>query len=190
MHLIVGLGNPGTEYSRTRHNIGWMVLDELARRHEMRVERRQGEARVGGGSIGGSRVLLAKPQTYMNLSGRAVSSLLRFYRIERLNLLIICDDLNLPLGRLRLRASGSDGGHNGLKSVEQSLSTREYSRLRIGVGAPADDERQERGTASFVLRAFAPEEQQQVEATLSRAVICIETFVSEGVEAAMNKFNS
>jgi PTH1 family peptidyl-tRNA hydrolase len=190
MFLVVGLGNPGAEYSRTRHNIGWMVLDELARRHELRIERKQGEARVGGGSIQGARVLLAKPQTFMNLSGRAVTSLMRFYRIEKSHVLIVCDDLNLPLEKLRFRASGSDGGHNGLKSIEQSLSSREYSRLRIGVGAPSDEERQERGTANFVLRAFNAQEQPQVEKTLTRAADGIECFLQSGIETAMNQFNS
>jgi PTH1 family peptidyl-tRNA hydrolase len=190
MHLIVGLGNPGAEYARTRHNIGWMVLDELARRHELRIERKQGEARVGGGSIDGTRVLLAKPQTFMNLSGRAVAALLHFYRIEKSNLLVVTDDLNLPLGKLRLRAAGSDGGHNGLKSIEQSLSTREYARLRIGVGAPAEQERRERGTANFVLRPFAPDELPDVEDAITRGAQCIESFLASGVETAMNQFNS
>ena len=190
MHLIVGLGNPGAEYSRTRHNIGWMVLDELARRHELRIERKQGEARVGGGNIAGARVLLAKPQTFMNLSGRAVAALLHFYRIEKSGLLVVTDDLNLPVGKLRLRASGSDGGHNGLKSIAASLSSSEYARLRIGVGAPSDEERQERGTANFVLRPFAPSEQPEVEATIARSAEAIETFLSSGVETAMNQFNS
>lgn len=195
MHLIVGLGNPGAEYSRTRHNIGWTALDELARRYDMRIERKQGEARVGGGSLplpdgGMARVLLAKPQTYMNLSGRAVASLLHFYRIDKSKLLVVTDDLNLPLGKLRLRASGSDGGHNGLKSIEQSLSSREYSRLRIGVGAPPDEERRERGTANFVLRPFSSEELPAVEEAIARAADCIEAFVTRGVETAMNEFNS
>jgi PTH1 family peptidyl-tRNA hydrolase len=194
MHIIVGLGNPGAEYARTRHNIGWMVLDELARRHEIRIEKKQSEARVGGGAFpqpDGAlcRVLLAKPQTYMNLSGRAVASLLHFYRMPKQKLIVVTDDLNLPLGKLRLRANGSDGGHNGLKSVEQSLGTREYARLRIGVGAPSEEERQERGTASFVLRAFASNETDAVEDALRRSADCIECFVSLGFEAAMNQFN-
>jgi PTH1 family peptidyl-tRNA hydrolase len=194
MHILVGLGNPGAEYARTRHNIGWMALDELAHRHEIRIEKKQGEARVGGGALsqpdgGLCRVLLAKPQTYMNLSGRAVAALLHFYRVPKDRVLVVTDDLNLPLGKLRLRASGSDGGHNGLKSVEQSLGTREYARLRIGVGAPSDEERRERGTANFVLRAFAPDETPAVEEAIRRSADCIEAFVTEGVATAMNRFN-
>jgi PTH1 family peptidyl-tRNA hydrolase len=194
MHIIVGLGNPGAEYARTRHNIGWMALDEVARRYEIRVEKKQGEARVGGGSLpspdgGLCRVLLAKPQTYMNLSGRALAALLHFYRVPRSKVLVVTDDLNLPLGRLRLRPSGSDGGHNGLKSVEQALGSRDYARLRIGVGAPSEDERRERGTANFVLRAFAAEEWPAVEAAVGRSADCVAAFVTEGCEAAMNRFN-
>jgi len=189
MHLIVGLGNPGREYSLTRHNIGWMIVDELARRHEMRIEKKQSDARVGGGHFSGQKILLAKPLTFMNLSGKAVAGLMNFYRIEPGRLLILCDDLNLPTGKLRLRANGSDGGQNGLKSVAQMIGTREYARLRFGVGAPAEAERQERGTAAYVLRPFATEEIPLVEKSISRACDCIETFVSEGVQAAMNQFN-
>jgi PTH1 family peptidyl-tRNA hydrolase len=195
MHLIVGLGNAGAKYARTRHNIGWLVLDELARRHDIRIERKQCDARVGGGAFtlpdgAMARVLLAKPQTYMNLSGRAVNALMHFYRIDRKKLIVITDDLNLPLGKLRLRASGSNGGHNGLGSIEQSLSSKVYSRLRIGVGAPPEVERRERGTASFVLRPFAAEEMPEVEAAIARAGDCVEAFVRFGVEAAMNEFNA
>jgi PTH1 family peptidyl-tRNA hydrolase len=194
MHIIVGLGNPGAEYARTRHNIGWLALDEVARRHEIRIEKKQGEARVGGGSIpnpdgGLSRVLLAKPQTFMNLSGRAVVSLMHFYRAPKDKVLVVTDDLNLPLGKLRLRPSGSDGGHNGLKSVAQLLGTTEYSRLRIGVGAPHEEERRERGTAGFVLRPFGADELSEVEDAIRRSADCIETFITHGVATAMNQFN-
>jgi PTH1 family peptidyl-tRNA hydrolase len=190
MHLIVGLGNPGAEYSRTRHNIGWMIVDELARRHELRIEKKNHDARIGGGAISGQRVLLAKPQTYMNLSGKAVAALMNFYRIEPSKLLVVCDDLNLPVARLRLRAGGSDGGQNGLKSVAQMIGTRDYARLRFGIGMPPEAERQERGTAAYVLRPFAAEEIPHVEAAISRACECIETFIAAGVEAAMNQFNA
>lgn len=189
MHLIVGLGNPGTEYARTRHNIGWMVLDELARRHDIRLDKKQSHARVGSGLIAGQRVLLAKPQTYMNLSGKSVAGLLNYYRIERNHALMICDDLNLDLARLRLRMSGSDGGQNGLKSVAQMLGTREYPRLRFGIGMPPEAERRERGTAAYVLRAFAPDELPIVEAGIDRACQCIETFIRDGSQVAMNQFN-
>lgn len=190
MYLIVGLGNPGAEYSRTRHNIGWMILDELARRHELRIEKKNHDARVGGGAISGHRVLLAKPQTYMNLSGKSVSAMMNFYRIEPAKLLVLCDDINLPVAKLRLRKSGSDGGQNGLKSVAQMIGTRDYARLRFGIGMPPEAERLERGTAAYVLRAFTAEEIPVVETAISRACECIETFLASGVLEAMNQFNA
>jgi len=189
MFLLVGLGNPGPEYARTRHNAGWFVLDELARRHNIEFSRKSNDARIGTGLIGDQRVLLAKPLTYMNLSGRAVAGLMRYHNIELERILVITDDLNLPVGKLRLRISGSDGGHNGLKSVAQSLTTKEYARLRFGVGEPPQDERQERGTRDFVLKGFAQAEWPAVEEAVVRAADCCETFVRESVEVAMNRFN-
>lgn len=189
MYLIVGLGNPGARYARTRHNVGWMVLDELARRHHIDLSRKAHDAHIGGTLWGEQRVMLARPLTFMNLSGRAVSALLRYHNVEPHQLLIICDDLNLPLGRLRLRRGGSDGGHNGLKSISQALSTNEYPRLRFGVGEPPREERVERGTADYVLSVFTPDEARAVEETVNRAADCAEVFVREGVEAAMNRFN-
>ena len=189
MYLIVGLGNPGAQYARTRHNVGWFVIDELARRHSIDLSRKNCDARVGSGIIADQRVLLAKPQTFMNLSGKSVAPLLRYHNIELSQLLVICDDLNLPLGKLRVRSSGSDGGHNGLKSVAQMMATTEYSRLRFGVGEPPRHERMERGTADFVLKPFMPDEWPDVESTVARAADCVETFVRDGVTAAMNQFN-
>lgn len=190
MILIVGLGNPGTQYQHTRHNIGWMVLDELSRRHQIPIIKSQLEALTGTGHIGEQRVLLAKPLTYMNLSGRAVAALKNYYQVELEHILIICDDLNLDIGRLRLRASGSDGGNNGLKSVGASLKTRDYARLRCGVGEPPREERQERGTRDFVLSKFSPDESGILQEQLQRAADCAETFALHGTAAAMNRFNS
>lgn len=190
MFLIVGLGNPGAEYARTRHNVGWLVLDELARRHGIELSRRAHDARIGGGLIGAERVLLAKPQTFMNLSGRAVAALARFYNVETEQLIVVADDLNLPLGKLRVRAGGSDGGHNGLKSVAQMLGGNAYPRLRFGVGAPPSRERQHSGTAGFVLRPFAPDEVVEVEIATQRAADCLETWLRDGLLAAMNAFNA
>jgi PTH1 family peptidyl-tRNA hydrolase len=189
MFLIVGLGNPGTQYARTRHNAGWFVLDELARRHSIDIMRKGHDAIVGTGLFSGARVALVKPQTYMNLSGRAVSALLHYHRIERERLLIVTDDLNLPLGKLRMRPGGSDGGHNGLKSITQSLGSSEYSRLRLGVGEPPQEERRERGTAGHVLSSFSADEWIDVEAMTKRAADCVELWASEGTAAAMNRFN-
>ena len=126
----------------------------------------------------------------MNLSGKSVAGLMNFYRVDKSKVLILCDDLNLPTGKLRLRHNGSDGGQNGLKSVAQMIGTKEYARLRFGVGAPEKAERQERGSAAYVLRPFAAEELPVVEAAVSRACDCIELFVQDGVQAAMNQFNA
>lgn len=189
MFLIAGLGNPGPQYARTRHNAGWFVVDELARRHAIDLSRKSFDARIGSGVIGEHRVLLAEPLTFMNLSGRAVGALLRYHNIDRSRLLVICDDLNLPLGKIRLRAAGSDGGHNGLKSIQQALASKEYPRLRFGVSAPPAEEREERGTRDYVLNAFAPDEWPTVEATVARAADCVETFIRSGALLAMTQFN-
>ena len=189
MFLIAGLGNPGARYARTRHNIGWMVLDELSRRWNLEIAKRAHEAMTATTQIGEHRVLVAKPQTFMNESGRAVGALLRYNKIELPHLLVICDDLNLPTGKLRLRAGGSDGGQNGLKSVARSLNSTQYARLRFGVGAPSEEERQQRGTADFVLSPFSEDEIPFVQDGIARAADCVESFVREGLPNAMNLFN-
>ena len=189
MFLIAGLGNPGARYARTRHNVGWMVLDELSRRWNIELTKRVHQALTATTQIGEHRVLVAKPQTFMNESGRAVGALLRYNKIELPRLLVICDDLNLATGKLRLRANGSDGGQNGLKSVAQNLGSTQYARLRFGVGAPSDEERQQRGTADFVLSAFLPDEILSVQDGIARAADCVETWVREDLQSAMNRFN-
>jgi PTH1 family peptidyl-tRNA hydrolase len=189
MYLIVGLGNPGSQYAKTRHNVGWFVIDELARRYGIELDKKNADYKTGAGMIGDQKILLIKPQTYMNLSGRAVVSLKNYYRVEPAQILVITDDLNLPVGKLRLRANGSDGGHNGLKSVAHMLGGNNYPRLRFGVGEPPREERAASGTASFVLRPFSPEEWPVVEETTRRAADCVETFVQSGIEPAMNLFN-
>jgi PTH1 family peptidyl-tRNA hydrolase len=194
MKIILGLGNPGTQYERTRHNIGWMVLDELARRHQISIAKRMCDSRVGDGILleGGAseKILLVKPLTFMNLSGRAAQALLKFYGLEKSDMIVITDDLNLPLGKIRLRAGGSDGGHNGLKSITQSLSSPEWARLRMGVGAPDARERAERGTKDFVLRPFAKDEADEVALCVARAADCAEAWALQGIAPAMNRFNA
>ena len=190
MFLIVGLGNPGAQYARTKHNIGWMVLDELSRRWTIQLSRTNCEAKIGGGVIGEQRAVLAKPQTFMNLSGRSVAALMRYQNVPRERIIIVTDDLNLPVGKLRLRPNGSHGGHNGLKSIAQHLGGNEYARLRFGVGEPPQNERDERGTKDFVLRPFSAEETPAVEAAIARAADCIEAFMRDGMEIAMNRFNA
>lgn len=189
MFLVVGLGNPGLQYAKTRHNIGWFVLDELARRHSIELSKRSADIKIGDGFVGAHKMALVKPQTFMNLSGRAVASLKHFYRLENSQILILADDLNLPLGKLRLRASGSDGGHNGLKSVAQMLGGPNYPRLRMGVGAPTPEERAQSGTAGFVLRPFEQNEWPQVEEITRRAADAVEFWMENGLEKTMAQFN-
>ena len=186
MKLIVGLGNPGRRYRGTRHNVGWEVLARLADRAGIRVNEDEGFAEVGRGAIGSQRVLLARPVTYMNVSGEAVRDLRRRHRVRPADILIIVDDIDLPLGRLRLRAGGSAGGHNGLKSVIEALGTTEFPRLRVGIGRPPLGV----DPAEFVLTRFTDGEAAVVQESLTRAVEAVEMAVTEGVGAAMNRYNA
>jgi len=184
MKLVVGIGNPGKRYQGTRHNLGMCVVDRLARDHGIPTRRRRFDALVGEGSIGSARILLVKPQTYVNLSGNAVAPLLRWYRCSTDDLMVVCDDLNLEVGRLRLRRLGSSGGHNGLESISECLATEAFARLRIGIG---------RGDAAeptdHVLGRFAPGEEALVEEATARAADAVRVWVELGIEAAMNEFN-
>ena len=187
MKLIAGLGNPGREYVGTRHNVGFEVMDELARRHQaawpIRATGRDSlEARWR--RVDGD-VLLVKPLTFMNLSGPAVAELMRFYKIDLPDVLIVSDDVNLPLGRLRARASGSEGGHNGLRSIADAFGTIDYGRLRVGVGR--GDLR--RDLADHVLARFEPEERTGIEDAIARAADACETWISDGLARVMNTFN-
>jgi len=186
MKLIVGLGNPGRRYRGTRHNVGWEVLARLADRAGIRVSQDEGWAEVGRGTIGRQRVLLARPVTYMNVSGEAVRDLRRRHRLRPEDILVIVDDIDLPLGRLRLRAGGSAGGHNGLKSVIEALGTTEFPRLRVGIGRPPLGV----DPAEFVLTRFTDGEAAAVEKSLTRAAEAVETAVTAGIAAAMNRFNA
>ncbi len=186
MKLIVGLGNPDRRYRGTRHNIGWEVIDQLARRSGITVEREDGWAQVGRGTVCGRRVLLAKPQTYVNLSGVAVQDLRRRHRVKVEDVFLIVDDLDLPLGRVRMRPKGGHGGHNGLRSVIEALGSDEFPRLRIGVGRPPEGV----DPADYVLTRFSMIERKVVEAAVDRAAEAIETAVGQGIEAAMTQFNA
>ena len=186
MKLIVGLGNPGRRYRLTRHNVGWEVIARLARRSGIAIDEEDGFCDVGRGSIGGHRVLLARPQTYVNVSGEAVRDLRRHHRLRPKDILVVLDDLDLPLGRLRLRPRGSAGGHNGLKSIIEALGTTDFPRLRVGIGRPPAGV----APADHVLTRFAPEEQPLIEAALDRAAEAAEAVVAEGIERAMNRFNA
>jgi PTH1 family peptidyl-tRNA hydrolase len=183
--LIVGLGNPGKEYQETRHNVGFRVIDLLAERHGIELRKHRHQSVYGEGRIAENAVLLAKPLTYMNLSGAAVAALARYHGITPGDVLVLCDDVNLPLGRLRLRTKGSAGGHNGLKSIIGSLGTDEFPRLRIGVGAPAGQPMVE-----HVLGRFNRREAEIIATVLPAAADAVELSLREGIEAAMNRYNT
>jgi peptidyl-tRNA hydrolase, PTH1 family len=184
MRLIVGLGNPGTEYAGTRHNVGFEVIDELADRHKIPVRRRTMRSVIGDGVIDGQKVILARPMTYMNRSGEAVGAIARMYKIGPEDIILIVDDIALPLGKLRLRPKGSAGGHNGLDSVEHHLRTQEYPRIRIGVGSARPGK-----MVDHVLGKFRPDERETVAFAVDRAADAVETALRDGFEKAMNLYN-
>ncbi|MCA8986948.1 MAG: aminoacyl-tRNA hydrolase [Planctomycetaceae bacterium] len=186
MKLVTGLGNPGRKYQQTRHNVGFMVLTELSRRWNGSPSSLKFDAEIREASFQGERLILCAPQTYMNLSGQSVAPLARFYKIELEDILIICDDMNLPLGKLRLRASGSSGGQNGLKSIFQRLGSETVPRLRFGIGRPPE----RMDPAAYVLQNFLPAEQDLVDRTIQRAADAVENWCQEGIVAAMNRVNS
>ena len=185
MKLVVGLGNPGEKYRGTRHNVGFEVIDRLAARAGAGFETSPVDAVQAKWRRPDDVVVLVKPMTFMNLSGGAVAGLARFYKVETADVLIVCDDVNLPLGRLRARATGTEGGHNGLRSIAESLATIDYARLRIGVGRGDD----RRDLADHVLARFAPEEQPGIDAAMTRAADAVETWISDGLAKMMNIFN-
>jgi len=183
--LIVGLGNPGREYRLTRHNIGFMCLDHLADRQDIIFSRVESRALVAKTAYQSNRLVLAKPQTYMNLSGQAVSSLARFYKVPLEHLLVAYDDVDLPLGTLRLRSGGGSAGQKGMQSIIERLGSQDFPRLRLGIGRPPG----RMDAASYVLQEFHPGEVDLLAATLERAVDAILTFVTEDLVTAMNRYN-
>jgi peptidyl-tRNA hydrolase, PTH1 family len=180
----VGLGNPGEEYENTPHNLGFMVIDRLAGSNAIRVSRKENTALVGLGEIAGKRLALAKPQTYMNLSGPAVRGLLERYELKPDRLIVVYDELDLPWGSLRIRIKGSAAGHNGVKSLIGSLGTNEFTRIRLGIdpGNPVKGEQ-------FVLAPFKRAQKQDVEETVGRAADAVEFIIAEGAAQAMTKYN-
>ncbi len=186
MKLIAGLGNPGRRYAGTRHNLGYAVIEELARRWNADVSKYEAkfEGQVGEAQVAGERVWLLMPTTYMNLSGRSVGAVARFYKIEPPDVLVICDDLDLPVGSLRLRGRGSPGGQRGLTDVLRHFSTDEVPRLRLGIGKVHKS-----ATVEYVLSRFEPDEQPLAEQAVRTAADAAECWVRRGVEAAMNEYN-
>ncbi len=184
-HLIVGLGNPGAKYENTRHNIGFRTVEAYARKYGLNFDRQEHKALVATGTILGKRVLLAKPLTYMNISGESVQPLMHFYKIETPNLLVVCDDLDTPLGTLRLRPSGSSGGQNGLKSIIERLGTPNVNRLRLGISRPPG----RMNPADYVLMPFKGDDEILVMETIDRAIKAIDTWLTDGTELAMSRHN-
>ncbi len=186
MYCIVGLGNPGEEYAATRHNVGFLVIDQLAARHQINLGRKRHRALYGRGKIAGQDCLLVKPQTFMNDSGDAVLRLQLFYQLQPADMLIIYDDIALELGVLRLRRSGSAGGHKGMLSVIQYLETEQIPRLRLGIGPLPEGQT----ALQYVLSPFSEEELPRAQAMIAQAAEAVEAVLREGLEAAMNRYNS
>jgi len=185
------LGNPGRGYANNRHNLGSMCLNHFARTQGIRFDKKQGQARIGSGEVAGSKVILAKPQTYMNRSGQSVSQLVNKFNINPDDLIIIHDDLDLPLGTIRIRRSGGSGGHKGIDSIISYLESQDFPRLRIGIGRPTTPlaEISENDIIAYVLSDFTPEENQVITQVIPRASEAILCLLTEGLAAAMNKFN-
>jgi len=182
--LVVGLGNPGPEHSRNRHNVGFSVLDRLAQRHNLHFDRLEFHGRLAIGTLEGSPVILLKPLSYMNRSGSVVKPVLSRYKVCLEDLLIIHDDLDLPLGKIRIRAAGGSAGHRGMESVIASLRTDIIARIRIGIGRPQGDPPEE-----YVLQDFSLEESITMEGTYEQALAAVECFLREGIDATMNNYN-
>lgn len=193
MKLIVGLGNPGRGYAHNRHNLGFMCVSHFARRHSIRFDKKQGKSRTGSGEAAGSEVIVARPQTYMNLSGEPVGYLLKRFGINFDNLLVVHDDLDLPLGKLRLRQGGGSGGHKGVESIISCLGSQDFLRIRVGIGRPmATDNSGEISDAdiiAYVLSNFSAQEKRIITSVIPRVSEAIYCLLTEGLTIAMNKYN-
>jgi PTH1 family peptidyl-tRNA hydrolase len=184
--LIAGLGNPGRQYQSNRHNIGFMLLNRLAERLDTTFSRMESKALVTKAKHNDHSIILAKPQTYMNLSGQSVASLVKFYKIPLENLMVVYDDVDLPFGRIRIRPSGGSAGQKGIASIIERLGTKDFPRLRLGVGRPPGT----KGAASYVLKNFTGEDADFLPHVLDRAGDAVFTFVTDDLETAMNRYNS
>lgn len=185
-YLIIGLGNPGREYRDNRHNIGFMVVDQLSQELDIRMSRMRSKALIGRGKYKNKKIILAKPQTYMNLSGRAVSSLIAFYQISLEQLLVIYDDLDLPIGTLRIRPTGGSAGQKGLASIIQQLGTQDFPRLRVGIGRPPG----QMDASKYVLQKFSLKEEADLRSVLELVTDAVKSFIEAGLDKTMNRYNS
>lgn len=185
MFLIAGLGNPGKKYEKTRHNMGFMTIDKLAEKHKVSVDKSKFKALVGEFNLVGEKIILMKPQTYMNLSGEAIREAVNFYKLDLKNVLVIYDDLDIPVGALRIRTAGSPGTHNGMRSVVSNLGSQKFPRIRIGIG---NDE--QRDIIDFVIGKLSKDDEEILNDTIESASLAVECFIAEGIDKAMNKYNS
>ncbi|WP_138203385.1 aminoacyl-tRNA hydrolase [Haloimpatiens lingqiaonensis] len=183
MYLIIGLGNPGKEYERTRHNLGFEVIDCIGDKYNIQLNRKKFKSICGEGLIGNEKVILMKPQTYMNLSGESLIEAVNFYKIKSDNIIVIYDDISLEVGRIRLRSAGSAGGHNGIKSIIANLNSDKFNRIKVGAGSPKGE------LVSHVLGKFSKEEREKIEKIIMVAADAAEGIVTKGINEAMNQFN-
>lgn len=184
-YLVVGLGNPGREYRETRHNIGFMVVDRLAEATSCKLTKVQSKAIIGIGRVNDLKVILAKPQTYMNLSGQAVSALMHFYKVDLEHLIVAHDDVDLPFGQIRMRPGGGSAGQKGMGSIIEKLGTQEFARLRMGVGRPPG----QMDAASYVLQNFSRGDMEFMPEFIKRGAEAVQSFILDGLDNAMNKYN-
>ena len=185
MYLIVGLGNPEEDYSKTRHNMGFNVINKLAEKYNIEVNKKKFEGLYGDGIIENNKVILLKPQTYMNLSGKSIAQVVNFYKIPLENIIVIYDDVDIDIGLIRIRKQGSSGSHNGMKSVVEELSSEDFARIRVGIGKPKFDN----DMINYVLGAIPEEEQKSLDEGINKAKDAIEEILKNGIDIAMNKYN-
>ncbi len=192
MKLIVGLGNPGRGYANSLHNLGFMCVNHFARTHSIWFDKKQGKARIGSGEVAGSKVVVARPHTYMNQSGQAVGPLVKKFNISFDSLVVIHDDLDLPLGKIRIRPSGSSAGHKGVESIINELGSQDFPRLRVGIGRPISTngvEVRDADIVTYLLSDLPPEEKKAINCVLPKVNEAIICFITEGLNIAMNKYN-
>lgn len=186
MHIITGLGNPGKKYKHTRHNVGFMVIDKIAEKLSINVNKVKFKGLFGSTNYKGEKILLLKPHTYMNCSGESVKDILSFYKVPLENLIVIYDDMDLPVGKIRIRPKGSSAGHNGIKSIIYQVSSENFPRIRIGIGKPPENFE----TTNYVLGKFTNEQKEKIEKAIDAAADAALVIVEKGIQQAMNQFNN